>query len=100
MNREAYMLGVRAAMTELGLEKSADANSATIAAVLGGLGGGYAGHALGSNYGFWLAGDSPHYRDVERKKLLWGALGLGGGALAGAGIGAATSAIIDAMRRV
>lgn len=56
------------------------------AAILGALGGGLAGSYLGKNYGYWVAGESPAYRDVMQKQLLWGIIGaLSGGALGAGG---------------
>lgn len=59
------------------------------AAILGALGGGLLGNYLGKNYGYWVAGESPAYRDVKINEWLWGLLG----ALGGAGLGAGGSLI-------
>lgn len=79
----AYKAGLRAGFRDSFIKQARYPE----AAILGALGGGLLGSYLGKNYGYWAAGESPAYRDVMQKQLLWGVLG----ALGGAGLGAGGS---------
>jgi hypothetical protein len=65
------------------------------AATLGALGGGLLGSNIGRTYGTYGAGESPHYRDVLRKEILWGILGALSGAAIGAGASVGTKALLE-----
>lgn len=65
------------------------------AAILGGLVGGALGGPIGGRYGEYVAGESPHYRDVLRKKLLFQVLGTLSGALVGAGAAVGARSLME-----
>jgi hypothetical protein len=87
----AYKAGLRAGFRESFVKQARYPE----AAILGALGGGLLGHKLGKNYGFWLAGDSPQYRDVKQKELLWGVLGALSGAALGTGASLTAARILE-----
>lgn len=98
---KAYERGRRKAFDDSAKAKSTKKEAGYgEAAILGGVGGALIGGPLGDRYGEYVAGESPHYRDVLRKKLLFQILGTLSGALVGAGAAVGARSFMDHTGRL
>lgn len=95
MSTQAYLLGLRCGFRDAFSKLAGYGESALLGAAVGGL----LGNRLGGQYGYWLAGNSPAYRDVKSQELAWRIAGTLGGANLGAGVSMLITKLLKGMPR-